>query len=172
MKIKGAELALFMTEAWPHPQITWDHELFADHPEPEETYDTSNIEGLFWGGRKEDKPFDGSHLPLDPLITAWRLSRAYTPVLLRVPRPDADPAHLPPVDDVAIAAAAQFLLGSEKACADLAAVLASNRMLPPGMAIKAALTTIAERDAGLRIHLPVRPLTEPAETNLIPDMEP
>lgn len=91
MKIKGAELAAFIKEGWPEPENDWywDHDLFDDEPDANTTYDTAEIEGLFYQGSGDD-PTDGFGHPLDGLIRKWRKTRTHDILIVSVPKERVD----------------------------------------------------------------------------------
>lgn len=84
MKIKGGELQKWMDEGWPGDDWYWEHELFDDNPEPDQSYDTGDINGLYYQGKSPEV----RELPsIDTLIRRWRRSRDFA--LLSVDCPKA-----------------------------------------------------------------------------------
>jgi len=83
MKIKGHELAAWLEEGWPSDDWYWEQDLFEDAPDPEATYDTSEIEGLFYQGRDPDVK---EILSIDTLIRRWRKSRDLVSISFDCPK--------------------------------------------------------------------------------------
>lgn len=88
MRISGAELQLFMNEAWPDPETGdwyWDHDLFDGDPDPETVYDTDDLGPLLYGGRDTD-PTGGEGYDLARLIRRWRKTRSSEVITVVVPK--------------------------------------------------------------------------------------
>jgi hypothetical protein len=85
MKILGAELKLWMDEAWPGDDFYWDHDVF-ETPAPETTYDTDDLGRVKWQGRREDDPTRGHDLLLDDLILKWRKTNGMKTLMVSLPK--------------------------------------------------------------------------------------
>lgn len=83
MKIKGAELIQFTSEAWPGDDWIWEPP-FEDDPDPQETYDTGEL-WLTYAGSGND-PTDGEGQDIAKLIRKWRLSRTHETFTVLVPK--------------------------------------------------------------------------------------
>lgn len=91
MKIKGNELLLWMNDGWPEGDWCWDHELFDDEPDPDTTYDTDELGGLFWQGIGDD-PTNGEGLDIAKLIRRWRKERSFDVLTIEVPKDKTEAA--------------------------------------------------------------------------------
>lgn len=86
MKIKGIELIQFMDEAWPGGDSGdwyWDHEEFEDNPDPDVTYDTDCLGGVYYQGDNPNQ--DPLEYDLGKLIRFWRNTRNKTAYMVHVP---------------------------------------------------------------------------------------
>ncbi|QIG74000.1 hypothetical protein PP935_gp225 [Rhizobium phage RHph_N34] len=95
MKIKGAELTLFLETGWPQPEdhYYWDHDLFVDRdngdPDPEVTYDTDELGPIFYQGPDPD-PTGKDGLDLAKLIRKWRKTQTTESFVVEVPKGKRD----------------------------------------------------------------------------------
>ncbi len=90
MKINGAELAQFISEAWPSDDYYWDHDLDNQmledgSPDPSKTYAVEDLGPLLWQGNSNEDPTSGIGLSLAGLIRRWRKERDTKVVTIRVP---------------------------------------------------------------------------------------
>lgn len=89
MKIKGAELQLFINEGWPgagtpeEANWYWDHDVFDEDPDPGETYDTDDLGPIRWQGLSSE---DQKDIALDKAIRAWRKARKFDSLIVDVPK--------------------------------------------------------------------------------------
>ena len=87
MKVTGAELLQFMNSGWPKPEedFYWDHDVFED-PDPEATYDTDDIGGIYYQGKGDDPTPNGNGWDLATLIKKWRKARDFTVLSISIPK--------------------------------------------------------------------------------------
>jgi len=84
MKIKGSELQFFMDDGWPGDD--WYLECNFDFPDPDEEYDTADME-ICYQGRNHDPSFD---YDLGKLIRKWRKTRTSAFLTVIVPKASED----------------------------------------------------------------------------------
>ena len=96
MKIKGAELKIWMDEAWPgnapgqEGNWYWDHDLFDAEPDPEVIYDTDEIGNIYWQGPANDNPVGRDGVDIAKLIRKWQKERDFDIITYRVAKDKAD----------------------------------------------------------------------------------
>ena len=84
MKIKGSELRFFMDDGWPGDD--WYLESDFDEPDPDEEYDTADMEFCYQG-----RDLNGSlDYDLGKLIRKWRKTRTSAFLTVIVPKASED----------------------------------------------------------------------------------
>lgn len=86
MKIKGHELAAWLEEGWPGDDWYLEQDLF-EIPDPNETYDTSEMDGPLYQGSDPDV----KEMPsIDTLIRRWRKTRDFVSISFDCPKSAED----------------------------------------------------------------------------------